>query len=310
MKKIGLKMSKTCKEHIDAWFRTKREELDIRLELIEDLKGYLQRSDMTQEEIDMVFDIIGWCYIDMINLLKYITNDDEHDAKDIIRQAYVINGDPIPYERPAIKEKVKLTKKQRKELDDLNLPYSIKELEDEEDFEVGLHMTFADADYLDNLVKKTKDSKTEKLLEIFKSEFMPEVPEEKVKELHVYFDDYDEDLLFMDQEGLHKVAGKKARIEFLDGKRKVGYLGSDFKDEDGDECLGLFEAYDEAKGFYDYHIYKLKDLLRADVLFYLREDIDFGFEIKVRDIKKVVKGMTEKKGEKKKNKRARHHSKA
>ena len=309
MKKITLKMSESTKYHIMKWLNIKEMELEFQTKLKHDLENYLQKSCLTEEEMNQIFNILGDCFIDIIHLMEYITNDDEHDAKDLIRQAYVINGDPIPYERPILKEKVKLTKKQRKELDDLNLPYSIKELEDEDDIDVGLHMTFADADYLGYLVKKTKDSKTEKLLELFKAEFMPEVPEEKVKELHVYFDNYDEDLLFMDEEGLHKVAGQKAKIEFLDGKKKVGYLGSDFKDEDDDECLGLFEAYDEAKGFYDYHIYKLKDLLRADVLFYPREDIDFGLEIKVRDIKKVVKGMTEKKGEKKKSKRPRHCSK-
>ena len=87
--------------------------------------------------------------------------------------------------------------------------------------------------------------------------------------------------------------GKAARAEFLNGTKKIGYLGSDFRDEDGDECLSLFEAYNESKGFYDYNIYKIKDALKIDVLAYPREKIDFNFRIKVRHIKKYIKGITE-----------------
>ncbi len=291
---MSLKTTNVVKEHISKYYELNRLLFDVQDALVEDLKEGLRSNGLTGKEINLVFSIIA-DYIDIIDLINYITNDDEHDVKDIIRQAYIINGEPIPYEAPIIKDKVKLTKAQRKALNELNIPYSIEELEGEEDFDTNLTMVLANSDYLNKLYVKSNDEKTKKLVDLFEREFMPEVPEDEVKEIHVYFENFDEDILFMDEEGLHRVAGKKARVEFLNGKKVVGYLGSDFKDEDGDDCLGLFEAYDVTKGFYDYHTYKLNEILRADVLFYPRDKVNFKFEIKVRDIKKATKGMTEKK---------------
>ena len=299
MKKLGLEMTDKVSGHIESFLEINEQYWNLYESIENDLSEYLHRVGFKDEKIDFVQDIVHNIF-DKIRLIDYLTNEEDKEKEDVLRQAYVIADEPIPFYRETPKAKIKLSKEQIKEFDALSMPYSIKELKNEDDEDTNLMMTIADSDYLNKLAKKSKDKRTKELVKIFENEFMPEVPIKDVKELHVYFPDYDEDLLFLDEEGLHKVVGKKAKIEFMDGTKKVGYLGSDFKDQDGDDCLGLFEAYDDYKGFYDYHIYKIKDLLRGDVLYYPRESINFSFDIKVRDINKVTVGMTEKKETKKK----------
>ncbi len=299
MKKIGLKMTDRVSNHIEKFLEIQDQYRNLYESLENDLSEYLSRMDFDDKGLEFVHDIVHNIF-DKIRLIDYITNEEDKNKDDVIRQAYVIADEPIPFHKVTSKDKIKLSKKQIKEFDEINMPYSIKDLEREDDEDTNLMMTLADSDYLNKLAKKSKDMRIKEIVKIFENEFMPEVPIKDIKELHVYFQDYDEDLLFLDEEGLHKVVGKKARIEFLDGTTKIGYLGSDFSDKDGDDCLGLFEAYDDYKGFYDYHMYKIKDVLRGDVLFYPRESIDFSFEIKIRDINKVTVGMTEKKETKKK----------
>lgn len=298
MKKIGLKMTDKVRNHIEHFTEIYEQYWDLFENIKDDLSEYLYMSEFLEEKIKFVQNIV-YNIFDKIRLINYITNEVDKDKKDIIRQAYVIANEPIPFYKKASKAKIKLSKEQINEFDVLNMPYSIKELKKEKDADTIVMMTLIDSDYLNKLAKKSKDKRIKKLVKVFENEFMPEVPIKDVKELHVYFKDYDEDILFLDEESLHKVVGKKAKIEFLNGTKKVGYLGSDFKDDDGDDCLGLFEAYDDYKGFYDYHIYKIKDLLRGDVLFYPREEINFEFDIKVRNISKAIFGMTEKKKTKK-----------
>ena len=297
MSKSNKIIIKDLEDHIESFGKAYDECYKYSNILFEDSIKLLESYNATKEEIQQVFSILNGD-IENIRLIRYMANEDEKNIKDIIRQAYVIENDPIPYERKPQNQKCTFTKEEIQMLEDLNIPYSVKEIEKEskqDNLEHVFEMILADTTYLEKLVKKTKNAQTRKLLKRFEDEFMPEVPNKDVKEIHVYFDDFDEELLFLDQEGLHKVVGKKARVEFLNGKRKVGYVGSDFVDDDGDECVSLFEAFDTYKGFYDYHTYKIKDILKMDVLCYPRKEIDFGFEIKVRHINKYVKGVTERK---------------
>lgn len=297
MEKSKMSRIQEIEDNIDYFYNVCREYSEYSEKLYYDTIYLLKEHKATDKEIETILSIITSDF-NNINFIHYLLNDEDKTIKDIIRQAYMIENRPIPYESEIKRQKCKLSKEQIKELDDLNVPYSVKEIEKEakqENTELETDMIIANYNYLNKLAKKTKKSNIKKILKVFENEYMPFVPEKEVKEIHVFFDDFDEEILFLDEEGLHKVVGKKARVRFLNGKHKVGYLGSDFKDRDGDKCLSLYEAFDEYKGFYDYHTYKLKDVLKIDVLCYPRDNIDFGFEIKVRHIKKYVRGVTEKK---------------
>lgn len=296
MERRKLEITEEVAEHIEGFYNVREAFAYYKKMLEKDLMYYLNTITEDEKEIQQIVDAID-SYDDIIKMIEYLTNDEKKTIEDIIRQAYVISDVEIPYERKNLKVKCKLTKEQIQEIEELNVPYSIKEIEKvvnkENDIEQEMNMILANYVYLEKLSKKTKNRKIKNILKVFENEYMPSVPNKEVKEIHVYFPNYDEELLFLDEEGLHQVVGKKAKVEFLDGNRKIGYLGSDFKDKDGDECLGLFESYDESKGFYNYNTYKIKDVLRMDVLYYPREKIDFSFQIKVRHIKKYVKGVTE-----------------
>lgn len=297
MRKKKLLITKEVMEHIEEFYNVK-DAMEYYKKLLEqDLMGYLTLITEDVNEINQVLAAID-TYEDMTDVIKYIANGEDKNIKDIVRQAYVISNVSIPFERITPKFKPDITKEERKELDNLNIPYSINELYKamrENEHEYLTQMTVADYLCLQKILKKNKDKKIKKLYKKFEDEFASPVPEEDVKEMHLYYPDFDEGISFMDEERLHEVVGKKARIEFLDGTKKVGYLGSDFRDEDGDECVSLFEAYNENKGFYNYNTYKIKDTLKMDVLAYPREKIDFNFRIKVRHIKKYLKGVTENK---------------
>ncbi len=292
MKKEKLVMTKKVKEHIEGYYNTLNAHLYYNDRLEEDVINYIKSITNNLTEIKQILSTIG-NYNNMISLIKYLTNGEEKDTKDIIRQAYVISNEPIPFNREIKPQKCNLTKEQIAELEDLNIPFSIKEIKKNKNYESQTEMILINFIYLDKIAKKTKKAQVKKMLKIYEDEYFPTVPKKEVKEIHIYYPDYDEEVIFLDEEGLHQVTGKKAKVEFLDGNKIIGYLGSDFKDKDGDECLSLFEAYDEKRGFYDYHTYKLKDTLRMDVLYYPRHEINFEFNIKVRHIKKYIKGVSE-----------------
>lgn len=294
MKEKNLVMTDETEEHIEGYYNTLNALLYYEDMLERDVMNYLSQITSDFAKVEQIFSGIG-TYDNIISLIKYLTNGERKNIKDIIRQTYVIANKPMPFERKSKVQKCNLTKEQIVELEDLNIPYSIKEIEKEKSFDSQMDMIIANYVYLKKLARKTKDTQIKKMLKIFENEYMREVPIEDVKEIHIYYPDYDEELIFLNEEGLHQVVGKKTRVEFLDGNRIVGYLGIDFKDKDGDECLSLFEAYTEKRGFYDYHTYKLKDILKIDVLYYPRDNIDFDFNIKIRHIKKYVRGVTEKK---------------
>ena len=289
--------------HINNYIEVQEKMFDAIDALYEDFVLMIKSFDGTEELAKEIWDVVGGMF-DSVILMEYMANGDKKSLKDILRQAYMIADAPMEYHPSEYKRaKLSLTKEQIKEFDKLNMPYSIKEIEKESkdgDIETELEMTMADYHFLEKQVKKLKTSHIKKMKKLFEDEYFPIVPEEEVKEIHVYYEDMNEEILFLDEEGLRQVVGKKAKVDFLNGDTKIGYIGCDFKDDEGDDCVGLFEAYDNYdkyeyyKGFFDYHLYKLKDILRMDVQYFRDDSINFIFDIKIRDINKVVKGATEK----------------
>ena len=217
---------------------------------------------------------------DMCLLINYLINGNPKNVEDIYRQIYVINGRPIPFEYNYTEvESYDFTEEEQEFLKTLTLPYDLDEIEV---LKNSVEAYLQDVYYIQKLIKKEQDEDKKKMLNEILDKFAKPVPEDQVKEIHIFFENGEMDRVFLDVAGVHEIVGKRTRLKFKNGKKIIGYVGSDFFDDEHNPCISIFESFDERQGFYDYNLYKLDDLYGVDTL-YTNDLINFD-EILPEDI--------------------------
>lgn len=212
---------------------------------------------------------------EFIMLKKYLLNN-KPNLKDAKRQMIVISGKNLKYEYPDIKEKYDLNDEERNICKKIGLPYDFEEELDDEAFFENLIM-------VDDALRSSKSREDKRILSGLIDKLAPIVPEEEVKEIHLYDPIEDKTkCIFLDEAGVYEIVSKKAKLYFNDGETVVGYVGSDFEIY-GQDCICIFESYDKERGFYNYNYYLLDDLKLVEAIENTvpryKENINFDFEI-------------------------------
>ena len=228
-----------------------------------DFVELLQLYNVENEDIKRMRQLVD-NIADMCMIINYLLNGNPKSVEDIYRQIYVVMAKPIPIQlTPKDMEPFNFTFEEQEVLKNICLPYDFDELEQKYLFEE--YMT--DVYYLQKLIRLEKDEQKKKIINDILDKIAKPIPEDKVKEIHVFYDDGEMEKIFLDVAGVHQIVGKKTRLRFKDGKRVIGYAGSDFYDNDGNPTVALFENFDERKGFFNYNLYKIDDLVGADTLY-------------------------------------------
>jgi hypothetical protein len=257
---ISIKVEEHKLDYVNAEEKLQETVTNINNDFVELLKLY----NIENEDIDKMRSMIENIG-DMCLIINYLINGNPKTVEDIYRQIYVINGKPIPYEYHYEEaEPIDFSDEEQEVLDTICLPYDIS------DFNTTNHNQDAflqDVYYIQKLINKEKDKKRKKILASILDTLAQPVPEEDVKEIHAYFPNGEMERIFLDTAGVHEIVGKRSRLKFKNGKKLIGYVGTDFFDNDNNPCISIFEAFDERKGFYKYNLYKLDDLYGVDTLY-------------------------------------------
>lgn len=285
----------------DSEITSLSEESDIVLKYIEEereyyilglLKDFIEEEKYKKEAVDyLVLNSImedvnrNFNTTEEFNMLKkYIINNNVETPEDIERQAIVISGKNLKYTYEPIEEEFEFTDEELEMIKKLELPFDIKDLEywDDEDI-TCIEKNQMAYSAVDNAIKHSQMRKEKAIYESIMEKLFESVPEDEVREIHIFdLDNMEMDIKFLDEAGLHNIVSSKAKLYFNDGHTKVGYVGSDFK-LDGEECICIFESYDKEKGFGNYNYYLLKDLKKVEVIKTntprYKEKIDFEFKL-------------------------------
>ena len=217
-------------------------------------------------------------------LKNYMKNNNITNPEDIERQAIVISGKNLKYNYEPIKEEFDFTEEELELIQKLKLPFDIKDLEywdDEDDSCIEKNQIAYSA--VDEAIKSSQTRQEKAVYESIMEKLFESVPEDEVREIHIYdLDNWTFNIQFLDEAGVHRIVSRKAKLYFKNGDTKVGYVGSDFK-HGNDECICIFESYDEEKGFGNYNCYLLKNLKKVEVIETITprylEKINFEFEV-------------------------------
>lgn len=222
-----------------------------------------------------------------IMLKKYVLNNKIDNIKDLERQAIIITGKNLKYEPEEIDyenfhydfsdEELEVIKK-------LDIPYTIEEIERwDPNNENNYEMICKVYDTIYDAIVNSKNRNETRILNRIMDEIFPKVDKKDVKEIHIFnLDRMDMNIIFLDEAGVYEIVSRKAKLYFKDGRTKIGYVGSDFKVND-DDCICIFESYDNERGFGDYNYYLLDDLYKVEVIENsiprYKEKIDFEFNL-------------------------------
>ena len=251
-------------EHKEEFVKAEEHIQDALLNLENDFGELLKLYNIENEDIAKMKGMVG-TVADLCLLINFLINGNPKSVEDIYRQIYVINGKPIPFEYNYTEaESYEFTKEEIELLKTICLPYDIDEINEPKN---SIEAYLQDVYYMQKLIRREKDENKKRILNNILDKFAKPVPEEDVKEIHMFFASGEMDRIFLDVAGVHEIVGKRSRLKFKNGKKIIGYVGSDFFDNEQNPCISIFESFDERKGFYDYNLYKLDDLYGVDTLY-------------------------------------------
>jgi len=242
------------------------------------LKVYLDEVD-TPDGIDLFGDInrIIDFTCDIVSLMRYIAIKKPSSYKDVIRQAYALSEKEVPMYCFYASDYFAFSSIEEDELMKLNLPYSIESFRycNSLDRITGINRNVA---YIEQELDEEEDCHRINILKRIQKKLLGLPISDRM--IHIHHKNKSVEVKNLDEIVLHKLAGKKARIELMDNKKVIGYLGSDFQDDDGNDCVSIFEDCDEANQFLtDYNMYKYENILRIDVINFFVYDKNFSFKV-------------------------------
>lgn len=204
---------------------------------------------------------------DMVSIMRYIAVEKPMSWKDVVRQAYALCEKEFPVKTSYYGKNFNFTCTEYKTLKSMNLQFSINEIDSIYDPELRFLEIKENIKMIEQVINNESDPKKIKIYERIKRKLLG-VPENS-KMMHIYHSHDNMEVCSLDESVLHKLPGKKARIVLMDKTKVVGYLGCDFQDDDGDDCVSIFENCDQENQFLtEYQMYKFEDISLVEVIEY------------------------------------------
>jgi len=213
--------------------------------------------------------------------IKYLKNNELKDEVDILRQAYVIERRPLVVVVPSRSNCFNLSKEEINELDYIisDMDLSIEKLKTESDGYVDEDLNDIYRE-LNDTIMNTEDKDVKAKYITIKNKVFPEIIAGVNKTIIVHLLNGIKKAYSMTSYNLNRIVGQKTRLLFKDGSSIIGFSGFEFLDDDLEDCVTLFENYDENKGFYDFNAFKLESIMQIDCVLDFNGDINFEFNVK------------------------------